>query len=78
MASSLAVELLVSILNHPLKNGARASEDEFDESLLGQLPQQIRGNLNNFKLLALAGHSFKFKKLQTAGFCRYSFEWCFG
>ena len=59
MASSIAVELLVSLLNHPLKNGAKANEDCFDESLMGILPQQIRGNLHNFKLLTLTGQSFK-------------------
>jgi ubiquitin-like modifier-activating enzyme ATG7 len=29
IASSLGVELLVSMLNHPLKNGAKAKEDKF-------------------------------------------------
>jgi len=40
VASSLGVELLVSMLNHPLKNGAIAKEDKYenDRSELGILP----------------------------------------
>jgi len=30
MASAIAVELLVSILNHPLKQGAKAHEDIYE------------------------------------------------
>lgn len=60
MASAIAVELLVSLLNHPLKGKARAHEElhESDTSVLGPLPQQIRGNLHNFGLNALCGYSF--------------------
>jgi hypothetical protein len=41
MASSLGVELLTSIMNHPLKNGAIAREnsEECDRSSLGIIPQ---------------------------------------
>lgn len=45
MASSLAVELLVSVLQHPEKD--RASHEE--SSKFGQVPHQIRGFLNNFQ-----------------------------
>jgi hypothetical protein len=40
MASSLGVELLTSMLNHPLKNGAKAKEDpsQCDKSPLGIIP----------------------------------------
>ena len=40
MASSLGVELLTSILNHPIKNAAQAKDDylQCDRSVLGILP----------------------------------------
>jgi hypothetical protein len=40
MASSIGVELLVSMLNHPLKQGAKANEEKYecDKSELGILP----------------------------------------
>jgi len=60
IASSLATELLVSLLNHPLKHGAKAHEDleQCDASDLGILPQQLRGNLNWFNITPLFGQSF--------------------
>ena len=50
MASSLGVELLTSLLNHPLRHGARAQEvaEHCDKSVLGIIPQQIRGDLSLF------------------------------
>lgn len=41
IASSIGVELLTSMLNHPLKNGAIAREDQSkcDKSSLGIIPQ---------------------------------------
>ena len=41
MASSLGVEVTTSILNHPQRNAAKASEDptECDRSILSVLPQ---------------------------------------
>jgi len=41
IASSLGVELLTSLLNHPLRNGAKAKEhaDDCDKSELGIIPQ---------------------------------------
>jgi ubiquitin-like modifier-activating enzyme ATG7 len=55
LASALAVELLVSLLQHPLKGFAPADtsvkdahlETEF-ESALGLVPHQIRGFLSRF------------------------------
>ena len=60
MASALGVELLVSILNHPLRNGAEANEDHLkcDRSCLGILPQQLRGDLTLFEIRAMYGLSF--------------------
>jgi len=41
IASSLGVELLTSMINHPLRNGARANENanDCDKSPLGIIPQ---------------------------------------
>ena len=44
MASALAVELLVSVLQHP--EGAEAAAQE--QSFFGEVPHQIRGFLHNF------------------------------
>lgn len=44
MASSLAAELLVSILQHPLKQNAPTDS----RSKFGEIPHQIRGFLHNF------------------------------
>ncbi|ESO04833.1 hypothetical protein HELRODRAFT_105102 [Helobdella robusta] len=57
VAASLAVELLVSLLNHPLKGQASAEivnesvdglPDSKEVSILGAIPHQIRGFLSNF------------------------------
>ena len=60
MASSLGVELLTSILNHPLKNGAIAREvaSDCDRSSLGIIPQQLRGDLSNFGMNVMYGEVF--------------------
>lgn len=60
MASSLGVELLTSLLNHPLKNGARAREEpcDCDKSELGILPQQLRGDLSTFGMSVMYGECF--------------------
>ncbi|KAF3985359.1 hypothetical protein FT663_04284 [Candidozyma haemuli var. vulneris] len=47
MASSTAVELLVSILQHPEKERAPPGTD--DGTKFGQVPHQIRGYLNTFQ-----------------------------
>lgn len=47
MASSLAVELLVSILQHPEKE--KASPEQAEGTKFGEVPHQIRGYLNKFQ-----------------------------
>ena len=60
MASSLGVELLTSLLNHPLKHGAKAAENAplCDKSALGIIPQQLRGDLSNFSNNVMYGECF--------------------
>ncbi|KAH3669391.1 hypothetical protein OGAPHI_001512 [Ogataea philodendri] len=59
MASSLAVELLVSILQHPDRQYAAHSADE-SCTILGSLPHQLRGFLHNFEMLKLHAKNFKY------------------
>lgn len=61
MSSSLGVELVTSLLNHPLGNAAKAKEDflQCDRSNLGLLPQQMRGDLNTFEIKCLYGEAFE-------------------
>ena len=54
-ASSIAVELLVSLLQHPDENLAAIDS----HSRLGRLPQQIRGNMANFENFTLSGTAFE-------------------
>ena len=60
ISSSLGVELLTSLLNHPLKGGACAKEEPSlcDKSPLGILPQQLRGDLSLFELNVMYGESY--------------------
>lgn len=60
IASSLGVELLTSILNHPKKNGAIAREEQndCDKSCLGIIPQQLRGDLSTFGMNVMYGECF--------------------
>lgn len=60
MASALGVELLTSLLNHPLKHGAKAKEDAAlcDKSPLGIIPQQLRGDLSTFSMNVMYGECF--------------------
>jgi len=60
LSSAISVELLVSLLNHPLQRGAKASEDleECDWSALGPIPHQIRGDLGEYKTNAMLGEAF--------------------
>ena len=48
------------MLNHPLKNGAKAKEeqDNCDKSPLGIIPQQIRGDLSSFSQNVMYGENF--------------------
>jgi ubiquitin-like modifier-activating enzyme ATG7 len=54
MASSYAVELLISVLQHPIGVDA----DVESEGLFGSVPHQIRGSLNNFKTMTVVGERF--------------------
>jgi len=54
MASALAVELLISILHHPLRQRAAVS----DNSMLGAIPHQIRAFMNEFSFRSVVGHAF--------------------
>lgn len=55
MASGLAVELLISILQHPKRQFA--SPD--DENILGLVPHQIRGFLHNYSNVKLQAPNYK-------------------
>ena len=61
ITSSLAVELAVSLLQHPLKGRAPAdSREETDyQCILGAIPHQIRGFLSRFQTLQPSGESFQ-------------------
>ncbi|GAV29824.1 hypothetical protein PMKS-003329 [Pichia membranifaciens] len=58
MASSLAAELLVSILQTPEKQYSKhVAVDR--SNILGSLPHQLRGFLHNFELLKVSSNNFK-------------------
>lgn len=62
MASALSVELLVSVLQHPLGAAAPAqtqaqTEDRGDHPL-GIVPHQIRGFLATFSNMIISGRSY--------------------
>lgn len=61
IASAISVELLVSILNSPEKIATGAADvlDMCGRSVLGLVPQQIRGDLSNWSTTCLFGQSFK-------------------
>ncbi|KAL5333294.1 hypothetical protein BJX70DRAFT_392305 [Aspergillus crustosus] len=60
IASALLVELLVSLLQHPLGAAAGApQEDEHDGHPLGVVPHQIRGFLSTFENVSVVGRSYK-------------------
>ncbi|KAI9882805.1 MAG: hypothetical protein M1823_005453 [Watsoniomyces obsoletus] len=66
IASALLVELLVSILQHPLKSGAPAPTSQDDDNRgegehnhpLGLIPHQIRGYLSNFRNILIRGKNY--------------------
>ena len=65
IASALAVELVSSILQHPLKACAPATQDAKDDSekekarsVLGDLPHSIRGFLDSFSQLCISCPAF--------------------
>ena len=55
MASALAVELLVALLQHSDPKDAPVDS----QSRLGRLPHQIRGNLANQETFILSGSAFE-------------------
>lgn len=61
IASALLVELLVSVIQHPLGAAAPApsspDEDRGDHPL-GLVPHQIRGFLSNFRNLSITGNAY--------------------
>eukprot|EP00826_Nyctotherus_ovalis_P046246 TRINITY_DN5202_c0_g1_i1.p1 TRINITY_DN5202_c0_g1~~TRINITY_DN5202_c0_g1_i1.p1 ORF type:complete len:337 (+),score=97.36 TRINITY_DN5202_c0_g1_i1:677-1687(+) len=61
IASAVAAELLVSVLNAPEKNAVGASEvaEKCPRSCLGTIPQQIRGSIGNWTMSCLFGQEFK-------------------
>ncbi|CAI2360708.1 unnamed protein product [Moneuplotes crassus] len=60
MASSISAELLMSLLNHPLRQGAHCDEEilKSDRSVLGIIPHQIRGDMNDYRVTPMCGYSF--------------------
>ncbi|GMM33194.1 Atg7 protein [Saccharomycopsis crataegensis] len=57
MASSLAVELMVSIIQHPQKQYALVNDE--NSTILGELPHQIRGFMHNFNNVKVQAPSYK-------------------
>lgn len=53
-ASSIAVELLVSLLQHPLRHKAVHG----DTTLLGVLPHQLRGTFGQFSIMQYSSNAF--------------------
>lgn len=62
LASSLSVELLVSLLHHPLRGHAPADQKQeiggHFSTELGILPHQLRGFLSYFTELIVTGHHY--------------------
>lgn len=59
IASSMTVEMMVSILQHPLGILAPAFSNTTPEaSILGHLPHQLRGSLFNFTTLLIQGPAY--------------------
>ncbi|KAG8180844.1 hypothetical protein JTE90_005930 [Oedothorax gibbosus] len=59
VGAAMAVELLVSLLQHPLRGLAPASKvGECGEGELGLVPHQVRGHLHNFSNSILASQGF--------------------
>ncbi|KAF6025418.1 ATG7 [Bugula neritina] len=66
LCSALIVELLVSLIQHPLRNAASAylslndgDNEEDDQCILGILPHQIRGYLSNYQMILPVSRKFK-------------------
>lgn len=62
IASAHLVELLVSLLQHPLGAAAEAPQPQNDRNdhPLGLVPHQIRGFLSRFENISIVGRSYKY------------------
>ena len=61
IASAMLVEILVSLIQHPLGASAPASSDTTEDRgdhPLGLVPHQIRGYLSNFQNIMIKGKSY--------------------
>src|SRR2546430_11423086 len=61
IASAFAVEIMVSVLQHPLGAGAPAAASSTEDRKshpLGIVPHQIRGFLSSFQNMVIAGKSY--------------------
>jgi len=57
MAASIAVELIASLTQHP--DGFAAKRNKSEESLLGRVPNQLRGYMSNYEVLCIESEAFK-------------------
>lgn len=60
LASAYASELLISLIHHPLRNGAPASDEvpKLEYTDLGILPHFLRGQLSDFDVKIFYGKAF--------------------
>ncbi len=59
LASSLAVELLVSLIQHPdFPNVSATDTDSDSTNVLGSVPHQLRGFLHNYQLMTIKGQNY--------------------
>lgn len=58
MASSIAVEILASIYNHPDKFLCIHNDNNIPESEIGIIPQQIRGEINGYSNTTMYGYYY--------------------
>eukprot|EP00043_Microstomoeca_roanoka_P004172 m.48011 g.48011 ORF g.48011 m.48011 type:complete len:677 (-) comp12369_c0_seq2:92-2122(-) len=60
LASAMVVELMINVLHHPEGvHAGIADPSNMDASVMGAVPQQIRGSLAGFSNLLLAGEPYK-------------------
>jgi ubiquitin-like modifier-activating enzyme ATG7 len=61
IASAIGVEILASLMNHPLGFACPAHHDEQEDaaSVLGILPHQIRGNVSDYSTMTLRGQAYE-------------------
>lgn len=58
MASSIAVEILASVYNHPEKFLCLHNDDNIPETDIGIIPQQIRGEINGYSNITMFGYYY--------------------